>query len=25
MADSSSKQNRLTFFPLPAATNPHAP
>jgi hypothetical protein len=25
MADGSSKQNRLTFFPLPAATNPHAP
>jgi hypothetical protein len=25
MADGSSKHNRLTFFPLPAATNPHAP
>ena len=25
MVDGSSIQNRLTFFPLPAATNPQAP
>ncbi len=25
MADRTSKQNRLNFFPLPAATNPQAP
>jgi hypothetical protein len=25
MADGSSKQNRLTFSPLPTATNPQSP